>query len=77
VLRHVAPAHAPDASGLLVTVVQLGQVVGVAAFGTLFFSLVEPAEVVATAPAVEATSLALAATLVPAALLGLHLARRD
>jgi EmrB/QacA subfamily drug resistance transporter len=76
-LRHVAPTHAPDATGLLVTVVQLGQVVGVAAFGTLFFSLVEPAEVVATAPAVEATSLALAATLVPAALLGLHLARRD
>lgn len=77
VLRHVAPANAPDASGLLVTVVQLGQVVGVAAFGTLFFSLVEPGDAVTTAHAAEVTCLALAATLVPPTLLGLHLARRD
>jgi MFS family permease len=76
-LRHVAPANAPDASGVLVTVIQLGQVVGVATFGTLFLSLVEPGDPVTTAHAVEVASLALAATLLVPILLGLHLARRD
>jgi hypothetical protein len=38
-LVHVPPAKAPDASGLLTTVLQLSQVVGVAVFGTLFLSL--------------------------------------
>ncbi|NAS21895.1 MFS transporter [Herbidospora sp. NEAU-GS84] len=37
-LARVAPADAPDASGLLAMMLQLGQVVGVAAFGTLFLS---------------------------------------
>ncbi|MDI2124924.1 MFS transporter [Yinghuangia seranimata] len=35
-LRRVPPADAPDASGILATVVQFGQVVGVAVFGTVF-----------------------------------------
>jgi EmrB/QacA subfamily drug resistance transporter len=35
-LVHVPPARAADASGLLTTTVQLSQVVGVAAFGTLY-----------------------------------------
>ncbi|MEU1733357.1 MFS transporter [Streptosporangium sp. NPDC020145] len=35
-LTHVAPEHASDASGLFVMVTQLGQVVGVATFGTLY-----------------------------------------
>ncbi|MFJ6215198.1 hypothetical protein ACIQGZ_17965 [Streptomyces sp. NPDC092296] len=39
-LGRVAPADAADASGVLVTVVQLGQVVGVALPGTLFLSRV-------------------------------------
>ncbi|MFC6086062.1 MFS transporter [Sphaerisporangium aureirubrum] len=38
-LARVAPADAPDASGLLATTLQLGQVVGVAALGTLFLGL--------------------------------------
>lgn len=37
----VRPAEAPDASGLLTTTMQLGQVVGVAAFGTVFLSLAQ------------------------------------
>jgi MFS family permease len=38
-LVHVPLTEAADASGLLTTVVQLGQVVGVAVFGSLFLSL--------------------------------------
>ncbi|WP_086819642.1 MFS transporter [Allokutzneria sp. NRRL B-24872] len=38
-LRHVPPAEAADASGLLTTTLQLGQVVGVAAFGAVFLGL--------------------------------------
>ncbi|MBO3747816.1 MFS transporter [Streptosporangiaceae bacterium NEAU-GS5] len=38
-LAGVAPADAPDASGVVATVLQLGQVVGVAAVGTLYLSL--------------------------------------
>ncbi|WP_344927964.1 MFS transporter, partial [Streptosporangium carneum] len=37
-LTHVAPEDAPDTSGLFVMVTQLGQVVGVATFGTLYLS---------------------------------------
>src|SRR5690349_316245 len=40
VLTHVPLADAADASGVLVTVFQLGQVVGVAALGTTYLSLV-------------------------------------
>jgi MFS family permease len=39
-LTHVPPADAADASGLLTTVTQLAQVVGVASFGSLYLSLV-------------------------------------
>ncbi len=39
-LTHVPLADAADASGVLVTVFQLGQVVGVAALGTVYLSLV-------------------------------------
>ena len=38
-LSTVAPADASDASGLLTTVIQLGQVVGVATFGSAFLTL--------------------------------------
>jgi MFS family permease len=38
-LAHVPPADAADASGLLTTALQLGQVTGVATFGSLFLSL--------------------------------------
>jgi EmrB/QacA subfamily drug resistance transporter len=39
-LSHVAPSDAADASGLLTTVTQLGNVVGVATFGTLYLAQV-------------------------------------
>lgn len=74
VLRHVAPVHAPDASGLLVTTVQLAQVVGVAAFGTLFLSLADGGGVHPTAHALAVTSAALVAACVVAGALGLRLA---
>jgi hypothetical protein len=38
-LERVRPADAADASGLLTTSVQLGQVTGVATFGSLFLAL--------------------------------------
>ncbi|GAA0379867.1 MFS transporter [Acrocarpospora corrugata] len=55
-LAKVAPADAPDASGLLAMMLQLGQVVGVAAFGTLFLSLTPSAH------AITVTSCGLAVT---------------
>jgi MFS family permease len=39
-VRHVPLAEAADASGMLATMVQLAQVVGVATFGTLYLTLV-------------------------------------
>jgi EmrB/QacA subfamily drug resistance transporter len=39
-LSRVNPSDAADASGILTTTVQLGQVIGVAGFGTLYLSLV-------------------------------------
>lgn len=41
-LAHVPPTKTADASGLLTTTMQLGQVVGVAAFGTVYLSLATP-----------------------------------
>jgi MFS transporter len=41
-LVHVPLAKAADASGLLTTTMQFGQVVGVAAFGTVYLSLTTP-----------------------------------
>lgn len=73
-LRHVAPAHAPDASGLLVTIVQLGQVVGVATFGTLFLSRVDPADRLPTLDAITTTTAGLAVAVALAAALGAWLA---
>ncbi|MQS12180.1 MFS transporter [Streptomyces kaniharaensis] len=40
-LTHVAPADAADASGVMVTVIQLGQVVGVAVLGSVFLGQVD------------------------------------
>jgi MFS family permease len=68
----VPPAQAPDASGLLTTTMQLGQVVGVAAFGTLFLSLA------ATRPsghAIATTALWMAALSAAGAVGGMSLAR--
>jgi MFS family permease len=77
-LVHVPPPHAADASGLLTTVIQLGQAVGVAAFGSLFLTL--DAERGAAGSAASGHALAitlgwLAAAMVFAAAAGISLAR--
>jgi hypothetical protein len=56
-LTHVPLADAADASGVLVTVFQLGQVVGVATLGTTYLSLVH-------APGARESGHAIAVTLV-------------
>ncbi|MCT9929297.1 MFS transporter [Planotetraspora sp. A-T 1434] len=69
-LAQVAPAEAPDASGLMAMMLQLGQVVGVAAFGTLFLSLTPSAH------AITVTEVGLAATSLVAGVCALPLLRR-
>ena len=66
-LRHVAVADAADASGVLVTVFQLGQVVGVSTLGTLYLSLVHRPGAVASAHALTTTLVVLAGSAVIAA----------
>jgi hypothetical protein len=68
-LRRVPPPLAPDASGLMVTVIQLGQVLGVAAFGTLYLSTGSGIHEAGRNAALAIAATALAAT-VPAARLG-------
>ncbi len=58
-LTHVPLAHAADASGVLVTVFQLGQVIGVATLGTLYLTLVHGAGAHASAHAISVTDVAL------------------
>ncbi len=65
-LGRVDPAQAADASGVLITVLQLAQVVGVAAVGTVFLSSVSfPA-----APAASGHALATASVVVGLLMLG-------
>ncbi len=76
-LQHVPLADAADASGVLVTVFQLGQVVGVATLGTTYLSLVHGPGAQASAHAIVTTlvvTIALSALL--AAGLALVLARQ-
>ena len=66
-LTHVPAARAADASGLLTTTVQLGQLLGVAAIGSVYLSRAGstpgsgPAHAAASAAAMSSTSLWLAA----------------
>jgi len=61
-LVNVPLPKAADASGLVTTTIQLGQVVGVAAFGTVFLSLAgrftprSPAQAISAAHAISATT---------------------
>ncbi|MGW3241745.1 MFS transporter [Streptomyces sp. NPDC001070] len=59
-LGQVRPDDAADASGLLATVTQLGRLIGVATFGTLFLNRLTAAH--SSAHAVAVTAAALAAT---------------
>ncbi|WP_405920959.1 MFS transporter [Streptomyces longwoodensis] len=78
-LAGVRPEDAADASGLLATVTQLGQLIGVAAFGTLFFNRLESLGVrqaYTSSDALMTCMCALAATAALGAVSGLVLRRR-
>ncbi|WP_369222713.1 MFS transporter [Streptomyces sp. R39] len=78
-LATVRPEDAADASGLLATVTQLGQLMGVAAFGTLFLNRLESVggpQAYTSAEALSACAWALAATAAAGAVSGLVLRRR-
>ncbi|MEV4567436.1 MFS transporter [Nonomuraea sp. NPDC049419] len=70
--EQVDGAYAADASGALLTVMQIGQVIGVAAIGTLFISL----DTVSSSTASMTTAAAMAALAVLAGLSSLFLVRR-
>ncbi|WP_169950151.1 MFS transporter [Microbispora sp. H11081] len=72
-LARVAPADVSDASGLLAMMLQLGQVVGVAVFGTLFLSLTPSAH----AAVVTSVSLAVVSLAAGGCALPLLRTRRD
>lgn len=69
-LAAVAKEDAADASGLLMTVTQLGQLVGVATFGTLFLDQLDGPGSVASGHALWVAALALAGAAVLGAVLG-------
>ena len=78
-LATVRPEDAADASGLLATVAQLGQLIGVAAFGTLFLNRLESlgaSGAYTSAEALLACMFALAGTAAVGAVSGLVLRRR-
>jgi hypothetical protein len=75
-LGSVRVEDAADASGVLVTVIQLGNVVGVAAFGTLYLGFLDSplgavARAVDSGQAAERTILAVAGTTLAAGLISL------
>ncbi|MFI0481201.1 MFS transporter [Actinomadura sp. 9N215] len=72
-LRHVPAADAADASGLLLTVMQLAQVIGIATAGTLFLTLAESSG--STRHAEYGTGWALAGMALLGAVAGLLVAR--
>lgn len=74
-LTHVPLPDAADASGMLVTVFQLGQVVGIATLGTMYLSLVHAPGPGSSAHALVLTLVALACSAVVAAALASALVR--
>lgn len=75
-LSTVAPQDAADASGLLATVTQLGQLIGVAALGALFLNRLDLAGVHASAHAFAVTAVALTAVCVAGTAVALGRGRR-
>lgn len=74
-LTHVPLADAADASGVLITVFQLGQVVGVATLGTTYLSVVHAPGPHASAHALSVTLVALAASALVSAAFAVALVR--
>lgn len=75
-LGKVAPQDAADASGLLATVTQLGQLLGVATLGTLFLNRLDLSGPHPSAHAYAVTSAALAAVALGASLVAVEWRRR-
>jgi MFS family permease len=75
-LSTIAPQDAPDASGLLATVTQLAQLVGVATIGTLYLNRLTGAGAHASAHAYGVTSVAMTAVCVAGAAVALTRPRR-
>ncbi|MFB8081436.1 MFS transporter [Streptomyces sp. NPDC056013] len=69
-LATVRPEDAADASGLLATVTQLGQLIGVAAFGTLFLAAADGSGAQNSADALRTTMIALSVTALAGAMAG-------
>ncbi|MFB7834957.1 MFS transporter [Streptomyces sp. NPDC056056] len=69
-LAAVRPEDAADASGLLATVTQLGQLIGVAAFGTLFLAAADGSGAQNSADALWTTMIALSVTALAGAMAG-------
>ncbi|MEV7404096.1 MFS transporter [Streptomyces sp. NPDC091267] len=75
-LANVRPEDAADASGLLVTVTQLGQLIGVAVFGTLYLNRLDTPGAQGSGEALWACALALSGAAVVGVLAGLVRRRR-
>ncbi|WNI24826.1 MFS transporter [Streptomyces sp. ITFR-16] len=76
-LANVRPQDAADASGVLMTVTQLGQVIGVAAFGTLYLNRLDTPGAQGSGEALWVCTLALAAAACAGVLAGLVRHRRQ
>jgi hypothetical protein len=74
-LSKVAPQDASDASGVLTTVIQLGLVIGVATFGSVFLTLAAVPGVHPTADAIALTLWLIVAALVACAIASLAMVR--
>jgi len=74
-LSKVAPRDAPDASGVLTTVIQLGLVIGVATFGSVFLTQAAVPGVHPTASAMAQTLWLIVAALVACAIASLVMVR--
>ncbi|MFI5748038.1 MFS transporter [Streptomyces sp. NPDC051644] len=70
-LANVRPEDAADASGVLVTVTQLGQLIGVAAFGTLYLNRLDTPGAQGSGHALWACALALSVAAIAGASAGL------
>jgi hypothetical protein len=74
-LSKVAPPDAPDASGVLTTIIQLGLVIGVATFGTIFLTEAVVPGAHPTASAIALTLWLIVADLVACAVASLVMVR--
>jgi EmrB/QacA subfamily drug resistance transporter len=74
-LSKVAPQDAPDASGVLTTVIQLGLVIGVATFGSVFLTRAAVPGVHPTADAIALTLWLIVAALIGCAIASLAMVR--